>query len=352
MLKGSRMRNFVLILLVVMVASFAIAGIIFVGEYGTNNFSILKDDLRPAGAVDVNVEKTASLSNIDKIIVNTASDNINFIPSDASEIKAHFYGYYKSSNKEYKPELTIASSGGELAIKIAYKPHIAVFRFTSNLKLDVYLPRSYMKNLEANTASADVKIDEMNVESLICKTASGDLTAGNVKAKTAEFGTFSGNIRLSTASDDLWLHSTSGDITADRISTQNCRVNTTSGNITADGISVKTCQVDTTSGSITLKGISGNMDATSTSGEISLQYAEFANNINVQTASGSTEIKLPQSAEFHLKYSTASGSGKCDFPITMSGTEGRNGSLDGTVVSDRNSITVNSSSGSLNIYKN
>jgi len=74
-----------------------------------------------------------------------------------------------------------------------------------------------------------------------------------------------------------------------------------------------------------------------------LQYDESGSNINVNTTSGKTEIKLPENAGFHLDYKTNSGSGKCDIPITVSGTQKRN-NLEGTVVSDSNSVNVSSTS--------
>ena len=371
MFKGSKMKKFVLILLVVMITSFAIAGVIFVGEYGKDNFSILRNDshpdLRPNDAVDVNEEKTEDISSINSIYVSTPSENINFIPSDASEIKAHFYGYYSTNNKEYKPEFTATVSGDELRIKVDYKPNISMLRYSSNLKLDIYLPKTYSNNLQVNTSSGSISIDEIiKLESFICKTTSGSLTAKLVNAKKADLGASSGSMKISGTYDNFNFNATSGSFNSDGItakyaslgtssgsikinaSTDELKLHSTSGSLTADPVSAKRCTLSSSSGRITLKGAPGDVDATLTSGDIDLEYSEYDNNINIRTSSGSTGIKLPQNSEFHLKYDTSSGSGRCDFPITLNGAQVRN-SIEGTVISDRNSITVKSSSGDLNI---
>ena len=360
------MKKIISILAVVMVTSFALAAVIFVSEYGKNGFAALQNSVRPANAVDVNEEKTEPLSGIKNIKVSTSSHDITFIPTDTNEVKAHFHGYYKSSNKDYKPELTVVSAGDELTIKVTYKPTVGTFSYSGDLKLDIYLPRTYSDNLQVNTSSAEISIQELNLNSFICKTTSGDLEARLVNAKKAELGASSGNFKINGKYDSITFNSTSGDFSTDGITAGNAALKTSSGNIKGDisadnillgstsgdmtmsSINAKKCIVNTSSGRVILRDITGEVEATATSGDITLEFKEFMNNIKIATSSGSTEIKLPPDPEFALSYKTSSGSGKCDFPITITGTQARN-NLEGIVTSDRNSITVASSSGDMTI---
>ena len=366
----SKMAKLVLIILIVTVASFVIAGVIFYGEYGSNNFSALNENaLRPSGSIDINEEKTQSITGISDIHVNTSSDNINIIKTDSNELKAHFHGYYSTSNKEFKPEFTMTTSGSEIRIKVDYMNHIGVLRFNSNLKLDVYLPAGYTKNLDIHTSSADVNIGEItSLEGFKCETTSGSLDAKLVNAGKAELGASSGSMSINGTFDSIDFKATSGEFNSDGIKARSASFETSSGlirvNVTADElklhstsgeiisnqVSAKTCRAESSSGSIILSGNPGKLDARSTSGEVELEYDEYASDINVGTSSGSVGIKLPENAEFHLGYKTSSGDSRVDFPVTVSGTVERKG-INGTVVSDRNTINVTTSSGSLNITK-
>ncbi len=367
MFNGSKIKKFTAILAIVMVASFALAAVIFVGEYGKNGFTALEDSIRPENAVDVNEEKTEALTGIKNIKVSTPSDDISIIPSDTNEVKAHLHGYYKSSSKDYKPEFTVASAGDELTIKVTYKLNV-IASTMSNLELDIYLPRSYSENLQINTASAEVNTGELNLNSFVCTTASGDLKAGRVNSKRAELKTASGNTKISGKYESFTFNSASGDFSTEGITAVEAGLGTASGriegNISADvlqlhsasgdllldQVNAKKSTVETASGRIRLKGMPGNIEATSTSGDIRLEYGEFNHNIKIGTASGRTEIKLPQNPEFALSFKTASGTGKCDFPVTITGTQKRN-NIEGIVTSDRNSITVTSTSGDLAITR-
>ncbi len=366
----SKTAKAVLILLIITIASFAIAGIMLYAQYGENNFADLADKgFTPSGAVNVDEEKTHSVAGVNNIYISTISEKINFIKSDSDELKARFYGSYSSSDSKYTPEFTLTESGGDITVKVGYKSHIGPLMFNSDLKLDVYLPAAYAKNLDVRTVSADIAIDEIpSLDVFKGQTVSGSLNAKRIKASRAELASASGNLSIDGEFDSIRCNATSGKITSEGIQAKTAAFDTASGDIrvnaagddlklhsnsgkiTAEQVNAKSCRAETASGGITLKGNPGKLEAASTSGNISLEYGELSNDISVTTASGSTSIKLPENAEFHITFHTASGTGKSDFPVTVSGTPREKG-MDGTVVSDRNTIKVTSTSGNLNISK-
>jgi len=98
-----------------------------------------------------------------------------------------------------------------------------------------------------------------------------------------------------------------------------------------------------------VENFTGNLDFSSVSGDVSVSYAEFYNDINIKTTSGDSKIKLPENSEFFLDFKSTSGNVKSDFPITV--TESRKNSLRGTVGSSESRITGTSLSGDMNLYK-
>jgi DUF4097 and DUF4098 domain-containing protein YvlB len=128
------------------------------------------------------------------------------------------------------------------------------------------------------------------------------------------------------------------------------KMESTSGTIKAVQINAKNCEARCSSGSILLTGNPGKINASSTSGDIRLEYSEYASDITIAASSGSVKIKLPGSAEFRLSHKTSSGESNIDFPVTITGGTSRRG-IEGTVVSGRNIIDVTTSSGDLDIIK-
>lgn len=366
----SKTAKLAVILLIVTIGSFAIAGIIFYAEYGGDNFSALKGDaFKPSGSVDVDEEKAQSVAGVKNIYINTSSDNITIMKTDSGELKAHFHGYYSTNSADYKPEFTLVASGDEIRIKVDYKPHVGALMFSSNLKLDVSLPAEYSKNLTIESSSGNVGIDGINaLESFACKTASGNLEAGAVDAGAARLQSSSGNTSITGKYGSFEFQATSGEFSSEGIEADTASLRTSSGKIRLKGtvgdlklgavsgdilgerLIAKTCKAETSSGSITLRGNPGRLEASSSSGEVRLEYDEFASDITIRTSSGSAAIKLPQDAEFRIDYDTASGNSKIDFPVTVYGNTGKKG-IEGTVGSDRNTVKVSTSSGDLEITK-
>lgn len=365
MFKGSKMKMFVMILTIVMVSCFAIAAVTYVAQYGTKGISINENLVTYGNNLDVDEEKSAPVSDVKNIIVNTISEDINFIMTDSNEAKAHFYGKFSSNKKDYKPEFVVKSEAGTLTIEIRHESFIN-FSYNSNIKLDIYLPKSFSGDLNISTVSSRVEIDEMNLESFKCTTTSGDLNARLVNSNTAEFKTISGKANISGKYESFSFNSTSGDFKTDGINAGEAKFNTNSGRISISGeigdlemkstsgdmsaalTGTKDCRFSTISGRISAAGVPGNADITTTSGDINLDYSTFDNDITIKTISGEADLKLPEGSQFALKYNSASGSAKCDFPIILTGSSDDN-DLEGNVGSSDNKITVTSTSGDLRI---
>ncbi|MDP4095161.1 MAG: DUF4097 family beta strand repeat-containing protein [Bacillota bacterium] len=291
------MKTVAIWLVIIMVCSFFIAGIIFRSTNGSwfldfDNFS-WSDNSDHSGSFtkDFDENKTFTLDGIDKISADTISTSINIIPVDTPEIKVHYYGHY-SGNTELK--FVAETSAGNLNLKEEYSKRNNINTYKSDLKLDIYVPKAFTKSLNINTVSGSLKVQDMNIEDFNFNSVSGELEANTLYTKNSSITSVSGDLNIS--------------------------------------------------------GFKGDVTVKTTSGEITLNYAEFDNNININTVSGNTSLKLTDNAQFHIKYTTISGDIDSRYPITIQGKASSKG-IEGYVGSEKNNIIVNSISGSLEINK-
>lgn len=242
---------------------------------------------------EINDEKTFSMDNIKYINVNTVSTDIKIIPVESKDIKVNFYGTLTSNGSG--PSLETDITNNTLNIKIKYnKNSYSIFNFNfSKLNLDVYVPVSFSDNLNLSTVSGNIFLDRMSLNKLSTDSVSGNLDISEVIAASITFSTTSGNAEL-----------------------------------------------DNVNGNVSFKSVSGDLRA---------EFTQFANNINIDTVSGNSRIKLPDNTEFNFRFNTTSGKFDSDFPMTLTNNSKWNTS--GNVGNSENEISAKSVSGDLKINK-
>ncbi|SCY31357.1 DUF4097 family beta strand repeat-containing protein [Alkaliphilus peptidifermentans] len=405
------MRKLVLITALVMVVSFSIAGGIFRSE----GFWLLEGNGNWIGSGRytsvINQEETVSLNGINTLEIDTTSQDINIIPTDAGfDLRVHFHGEVTSSNEDTAPELSIITSGESIVIRVSRRDVISIGPsfYNSNLKLDVYLPVDYNNNLVIDTSSGNSKIKDLNLLSFDYSATSGDLSAGtitaveafinsssggvtikdlyveevlqrkstsgdtridNISASDASFNSSSGKLTIkdiivanlltitstsgdtvigNATSNQMVLRASSGVINIDEITTNRLEHESTSGDFTIKKGNILNGQIEASSAKISVNNSNGDMSIVTTSGDVNLGYTEFDNSINVFTSSGKVSLSLQRDASFTLRVNTSSGKINSDFPITTFGSPSKN-KLEGTVGTGSGSITIGTSSGDVNI---
>lgn len=300
------MKKIVLYLVATMFIAYGLGAIVF--------FSSAKTSFNGAkGNYDINEEKTSNVNGIKEIRVSVASPDINIIPVEGSEVKAILNGKIISSGPYTTPVLECSTSGDTLYINVNSKTNMTIGFFSSSLRLDVYIPNSYSSILKLSSSSGNFNVKNLKLSSLECNASSGDTNIENISADNFVF-------------------------------------NTSSGSLKADKLTTKTSKLSNSSGSKRVTGFTGDLKVSSSSGDTKIDYAAFDNNINVESSSGSVEIRLPENSNFYLSARTSSGGIKTDFPITVKGETGRH-ELIGTVGSDKNKVKIDTSSGSIKILK-
>ncbi|MCG8513728.1 MAG: DUF4097 domain-containing protein [Halanaerobiales bacterium] len=286
-MKKMNIKKIALILSAISIGAFLIAGLLFV--FGINSYGYLEKNIYE--------EKIHQIDNLDLILIKSPSFDVKILPVESDEIKITLTGRGKASSEEIFPRLTTKIIGDKLIIEV--KPirqfSIGFSFFSSNLKLEIYLPKSYKNNLDLVVSSADVVINDLAINNFNFSTSSGDLDLTSFKANRSI-------MRVS-----------SGDIIA--------------------------------------AGFNGDLEIVSSSGEAYIEYEKFNNNVTLRSSSGNITLKLPPESRFYLKADTSSGNIVTDFPIAIIGSI-KEDYLEGTAGDSNNRIEIKTSSGDIELLIN
>ncbi|MCX7921483.1 MAG: DUF4097 domain-containing protein [Clostridia bacterium] len=408
MITNWNLRKITLWLTGIVVFCFLLGGVILFasGDLG-ENFST---------AHTINEEKAYNLTeSINFISIDTFSENIKIIPSDTNELKAHLYGKVTSNSKIELPKLNLNAKGNELIVEIDRKASnrkfINIFSFTnSDIKLDIYIPKIYAKDISIHTSSGDSNLGDLNLNKFKFESFSGNLIAKAVTSKEGIFKTSSGNMQIEELNiGNLNFESFSGNLSVKKVfgtdstfktssgeldinslnCTGNIKLKSFSGNISLDSLTASEAVFDTSSGDIetgtvnltkldsqtfsgnfkarsltssetkfktssgetNIQTFAGNLIHDSFSGDISVDYTSFNNNIDVKTSSGNVKVKLPETSEFYLLADSSSGDVTTTFPVTIRGSKKDHG-LEGTVgTNESNKVQIKTFSGDIFINK-
>lgn len=285
-------KKIALWLVVVMISSFAIAGIIYVISGGWPG--IYKQI-----SITVDESKKFSPREIKEIDIHTVSSDINIIPTDEEDIRVHFYGEVTANLEKELPKLTSYTSKNLLNIEIQY-PRIFWGGFwggyVDHTKLDIYIPGNYMEIIKINTVSGDANIKDLSMKDFNFVSTSGDLEMESILAEKLTVESVSGDIEIKNYSGELNIETVSGNVLADK------------------------------------------------------DKEELKNDIDIETTSGDVKILLPEDAQFSLKVKTISGNIYNEFPIEISSYKALK-RIEGLVGNGKQKIVISTISGNIEIYR-
>lgn len=294
------LKNLVIVLVCVTIISYVLAGIsALIGGVTASK----------EGPRSLSSQKSFPVEGVEKITISTMSGEIIVEESDDDRLKVILDGkaYRNSSIK-----LDAVQRGNTIQVEIKRRK-IGFFPFSlspHNVVLKVYLPPDYSHNLILSSVSGKIRVKELNARELTVKTTSGKI---EVKQFTAE------KVKLS---------STSGDIDVEEMYARE---------IIAKG----------TSANVKLKRVTGEVTATTVSGDLKIEYEEFGSPLTARTTSGDVRLNLDEGAQFSVDFSTVSGDFSTDFPLLFK--EKGNRSVTGFVKEGAVLITVKTVSGDCKI---
>ena len=186
-----RNRNLAWIVAAVAIVSLMIAAAIF----GTKGIFSSNGILGSVGSIEIDEEKTYPSGGIDSIRVFSTSTDVRFTESPKDEIRFHLHGTVRTSNTDRTTKLVERSSGNRLIV--GAEPPKGVVRIqSSNLTLDVYVPKDFSGDLKIDSVSGDIELPFGFYAELEMKTTSGDITANGVESKSLSAETTSGDIEI------------------------------------------------------------------------------------------------------------------------------------------------------------
>ncbi|OBR94375.1 hypothetical protein CLRAG_15420 [Clostridium ragsdalei P11] len=274
--------------LIVMWAVIAAAGLSFL-LYGFSHgegFPIFEYGNKIAGArYAVQKSESTSVNNCSKISLGFSRGDVIVQTTDELNLKV-----VQSASRKLKDgeKFAIEKQGNSIEIKrkdenkVFHNKFINIFDgFNGNEKIELYVPKSYAKDLDISTTSGDILFNsDMKLNDINCIQSSGDFKMN---------GSITGN---------------------------NVGIKTISGDIDIASLDSKYYNIQVSSGDISVKSISGSGNAKAVSGDIKMNYKSIDEYAKANSTSGDVKMVLPQNLSFKFEGKCTSGDIKGDFPLT------------------------------------
>ena len=295
-------------------AGIAVGALIVAGILGWVTGAYRGSTFGSAERISVDEQRSINISAAQTLKLASVSAGINLREVSGSEVTLHLHGSVTTTDRKAVPELESSVDGGTVSVKVAHKPLMLIGCHSNELTLDVGLPKNFDKSLEISTVSGTI-----------------DLSGNSFKNLAAE--TTSGQVRLSSVSStSVSLRSVSGMLQAEKL--------------LADSVSA-----DSTSGRIALTTSASTLDVHTVSGEVGVVTSSKPKQVRVESTSGQVTLRLPSDSGFALDARSTSGQVRCDFPVVMTGSAGRN-HIVGTVGDARNAeVRIRTTSGGIAVEK-
>jgi len=262
----SNIKKFVIVLAVVMAASFLIAFAILYMTGGITAVTVNSSQIKS--------QEFFNADEVNQIVIDVVDTDVNVIDVVDKEVGVDFYGSITTNLTAGNPELVTDLKNGVLTISITYPKTITIGLINlANLYLDVYVPNNFSKDIKVSTISGNLNIRKLSLENFNFKSISGYLKA--------------------------------------------------------DSLSAKNLIIETTSGKVNLDGVEGKINADTISGEITAVLKSFSSDLSLKTVSGEVSLSLPDSSEFKFKLGSVSGNIANEFgsKITFADSNNLEGSV-------------------------
>lgn len=255
------------------------------GQGVQNIFSIGGFNMSPS---KVQKEESVSIDGINKISLDFSSSDIEIIPTDEADLKV----IQKADNKlKENDKFVITKNENTIEVKKnRWNIGFNIFNFSFGEKIEVYIPKSYNKDLDAKLSSGNMIMNS-------------DITLNNINYKQSS-GNFQGR----------------SNITANQIT-----LKSSSGNINIDGLFVKSYDISQTSGNTEIKSLSGSGEIQGVSGNIKVNYKDISDYTDVKITSGNVKITLPKEMSFNFEGHSTSGNINSDFDMNYKDKRGSSG---------------------------
>lgn len=302
----------------------------------------------PAGE-EGSFERTLKVNGPVDLHVSTGSGSIKVNKGSGSEV--HIFARIKASNdwmsfwttgpaeqiKEIERNPPVQQEGNRVTIgdRSHRWEHISI-------SYEITVPQETRLNASSGSGSVDAYDVHGPAE---LGTGSGSIAAERIGADVhAQTG--SGGIRVLRAGGPVHASTGSGSIEASDVNGE-VEASTGSGNITVAHATGKV-RAHAASGRVKVEQAVADLDVRSASGGLDVEGSPKSAHWDLETASGSVRVLLPQNTGFELDAHAGSGTVSTTHPVSVTGTMGR-GELRGVSGSADNHLRIRTASGSIRI---
>lgn len=127
------------------------------------------------------------------------------------------------------------------------------------------------------------------------------------------------------------------------------KIDTSFGNIDISSMTLSQLKLFTSFGNIYVKDLAGDLEASTSFGNIDLEYKEFDYNIDANTSFGDIRLTLPKNSQFKIDAECSFGNINIDFPVKV--TKNEKDKISGNVGNSSNTIELESSSGDIEVIR-
>lgn len=248
-------NKIVLSLIAVTLISFGIAGLLLESPLS----ALEGNDI--LNTYEINEEKTFSMEDVTELEIAAVSTDVNFIPTDSTDIRVVFHGTVKSNSDAALPKMVSDRSGQNINIEIKHTKRLFSFVNPERLYLDIYVPKNYDQKITLAQVSGDAEIKDLQLRSI-------------------EFALVSGNLLVENLTAEMGIVSVSGDVI--------------------------------------LRNIKGDIVAATVSGDIDADFTNIEHEIEFNSVSGNVDMKIPEDSCFDLYFESKSGKLDTEFPLSSS----------------------------------
>ena len=237
---------------------------------------------------NINEEKFEVIDGIESINISSSFVDIKVTSEDRDDVRVKYYGRMKSS---VVPTLETEKNGKELIIKLT-NPKTNYTVTNSNVVLEIFVPKSLVTDYSISSSSANINAKNIISNDFQTSSSSGDVNLTTIKGENLEFSSSSGEIIGKEIIGDVNASSSSGDIefTLDE-STGDYEISTSSGdvNIYYNNTAGYKGTVNTSSGDLEYNGSINITKEKNHNYEFTLGSGE--KNIKINTSSGDIEFE-------------------------------------------------------------
>jgi DUF4097 and DUF4098 domain-containing protein YvlB len=246
----------------------------------------------------------------------------------------------------YAADLNVNMSSGSIVFNKSNFNEMQIRQSSGSLKIEGLVS----ENVNLTKSSGSTSIKEVQTGDLFVRASSGSLRLEDVKADEVQVRTSSGSTYIQgLIADEITVEASSGTLTVENVIATKTVFKTNSGSKRMKNIESTDVEITSTSGSLNFQGKVQKLVTRSSSGSNRITLSQMPKQVNIQASSGSVTLSIPENSGFLLEHSKNSGSFSSEFKLQEEiNTRNR---VKGTYGDGSSAINVQTSSGSFNLKK-